>query len=576
MFPCNVPDCSIMLTRKDNITKHLKHNHPDEFKAQRQKISRDARPHGNDTTEASDSPLTEPQITFDWWHSARTGHIPALESMLNTGFDINSQAGDGNTGLHCAAHANQVETVDYLLRKGARLDVKNKRFETALFEAAVGGSSECISRLLEAKMTVSYFSPSRWGPRLCFVDHVVRIGNVSLVEGILNSYSLTTKESISKPYAFAVAAAKVGQIQIIRSILNSHLVAFTLPPEGRRLLPPIYYAVKNRQMQALDLLLKDEERISIEHARLLVKLAARQGYLDILQILLKRFPDSIAPMENHTSILHEAAIGGNLETVHYLLSIPSIVANIDSKDMRLHTALYFAAKQGHVRILQALLNANADPGMSHGYEYQDSPLMAAFWNGGLETLRILSAYSPLRLKSEEDGLEVTFFGAVAQRLLEIGQLFTNIPREKTLSRLLNLSIKVGDISLAKLALNYKDLTPLFLNNERYTRKGASIVVSTSLDFARERGRFEIADLLIAHDAIGISQYQGLDNARSEQQPLITDESVETEEPYNSDYDSDLEAEPYSYVEEYISPHSNEPHAPAAEEVGGASKRQRLE
>ncbi|KAJ4376998.1 Ankyrin repeat and SOCS box protein 3 [Didymella sp. IMI 355093] len=279
-------------------------------------------------------------------------------------------------------------------------------------------------------------------------------------------------------------------------------------------------------------------------------------------------------MEYHTSMLHEAAIGGNLEIVHYLLSIPSIVANIDSKAWGYYTALYFAAEQGHVRILQTLLNANADPGMSHSYEYQDLPLMAAFWNGRLEALRILSAYSPLRLKSEEDGLEVTLFGTVAQRLLEIGQLFTEISRHETLSILLDLAIKVGDISLAKLALNYKDLTPLFLNR-RYTR-GASMLRRTRLDFAQEGGQFEIADLLTVHGAIEGSQYQGLDNARAEQQPLITDKGVETQESYNSDYDSDLEAEPYSYIEEYIGPHSSEPHTPAAEESGGASKRQRLE
>ncbi|KAF1924920.1 ankyrin [Didymella exigua CBS 183.55] len=165
--------------------------HPLEYKARRQKTSRSADPKSSDTIEASPSTPTKPQAIFDWWHSARSGHISTLESMLTMGFDMNSQASDRNTALHCAAHGSQLAAVESLLHKGASLNLLNNRDETALFEAAVGGSSECISRLLDAKATISHFCQHYSATRLCFADHVIRIGDISLVETAIRADSLT-------------------------------------------------------------------------------------------------------------------------------------------------------------------------------------------------------------------------------------------------------------------------------------------------------------------------------------------------------------------------------------------------
>lgn len=190
----------------------------------------------------------------------------------------------------------------YLIQKGALLGKDFK--EAPLFDAAVGGSSAFVLRLLEARATLRCFSSYSWDSRLCFVDHVVRIGDVSLVQAIIKAEHIQDR---TKAYSFAVAAAKVGHVPILQSLLSCDSEAF----EGRinRMRPPIYYAVKYAQMEALHVLLSSPFLIdtldkSAKHARSLAHVVARKGYVDIPKILMQRFPDSVVLRENSTSILH--------------------------------------------------------------------------------------------------------------------------------------------------------------------------------------------------------------------------------------------------------------------------------
>jgi hypothetical protein len=141
MFPCTVVGCFTRFSRKDNIAKHLKRDHPQEFEAQRQYASQETDYRGNDTAETPGLLTISSQAVFDWWQSARSGHIAALESLLAAAFDINSETGDRKTALHCAARAGQEKALMYLMQRGALLgnDSGYSSEETPLFDAAVVG-----------------------------------------------------------------------------------------------------------------------------------------------------------------------------------------------------------------------------------------------------------------------------------------------------------------------------------------------------------------------------------------------------------------------------------------------------
>jgi ankyrin repeat protein/uncharacterized glyoxalase superfamily protein PhnB len=81
----------------------------------------------------ADDPKTQVEQAF---HSAcAQGRIEIAEFLLDKGVDIASGAVTGQTGLHIAAHAGQLEMVKVLLERKAPLEVKNMYGGTVLGQA---------------------------------------------------------------------------------------------------------------------------------------------------------------------------------------------------------------------------------------------------------------------------------------------------------------------------------------------------------------------------------------------------------------------------------------------------------
>src|SRR6185503_14835261 len=74
----------------------------------------------------------------------------ALRSMLKQKTDINAIQPDGTTALHWAAHWNDLESVNLLLRAGANPKIANRYGSTPLSQAASVGNAQMIEALLNA------------------------------------------------------------------------------------------------------------------------------------------------------------------------------------------------------------------------------------------------------------------------------------------------------------------------------------------------------------------------------------------------------------------------------------------
>ncbi|KAF2629137.1 ankyrin [Macroventuria anomochaeta] len=262
----------------------------------------------------------ELHTVFNWWNSARTRDTTALETLLEAGFKIDSRARDQSTAPHCAAYAGQIAVVEFLLYKDAQLNLSNMRGETPLSGAAIGGNPDCILALLRAGACVRYFRPREDTPKLCFVGHVVRIGDTSLVESIVKSDTpQINTHGASKTYAFAVAAAKIGQMSFLRLISDTDRAVFRNRRYGQQ--RPVYYAVSCGQVEAVRMLLAPvpyEIRETAASLGLgsLTQLAAQKGYLDILEILLEHGAeglDSQCSYRRPVTALHLARREGHTE-----------------------------------------------------------------------------------------------------------------------------------------------------------------------------------------------------------------------------------------------------------------------
>nr|XP_043622186.1 ankyrin repeat-containing protein At5g02620 [Erigeron canadensis] len=90
-------------------------------------------------------------------------------------------------------------------------------------------------------------------------------------------------------------------------------------------------------------------------------IAAKQGDLDILKVLMEAHPELSMTVDiSNTTALHTAAMQGNIDVMNYLLEIESSLASIARSNGK--TALHSASRNGHVQVVKALLEKA--PGIS--------------------------------------------------------------------------------------------------------------------------------------------------------------------------------------------------------------------
>jgi uncharacterized protein len=82
--------------------------------------------------------------------AAKSGNRELVRALVQRHVDVNAAAPDGATALHWAVHRDDVETVDLLLRAGAKVGVANRYGVRPLSLAAENGNAPIIERLLKA------------------------------------------------------------------------------------------------------------------------------------------------------------------------------------------------------------------------------------------------------------------------------------------------------------------------------------------------------------------------------------------------------------------------------------------
>ncbi|XP_047464145.1 caskin-2-like isoform X2 [Mugil cephalus] len=202
--------------------------------------------------------------------------------------NINYQDPDGFSALHHAALTGTTELLSLLLEAQATVDIKDINGMRPLHYAAWQGKADSVLLLLRAGASVN--SPSHDGQIPLHLS--AQYGHYEVSEMLLQHQSNPCLMNKAKKTPLDLAC-EFGRLKVAQLLLSSNMVVSLLEGEG-----------KNDSL--------DSPSTTPLH------LAARNGHKDIIRLLLKAGIDINRATKAGTS-LHEAALYGKTEVVRLLL-----------------------------------------------------------------------------------------------------------------------------------------------------------------------------------------------------------------------------------------------------------------
>jgi len=388
--------------------------------------------------------------------ASRLGHAEVVGLLIDRGASITTREENGSTALHLAARAttmeahrqtertvdevmvadqneeddeeeeeqvlpSQSEVVKLLIIAGAEVNACNKRRETVLHYAAVGGHGPTMTNLLVAradpsKITGSGESVLHWAARSDNNAVVAR-----LVE--FGAYPAPKDDGGLIPLHEAL---RLGCLETAQILLEAMDAVGSKCWEGIGLLNLLHLAAQAADTGIVRLLLSREEFANYggpilrnavcagDEAMVQSLLeagvgidcydaagaqgglcetflhdAANNGHTAIADLLMDAGEDVLAETKQGVTALHFAARGGFVG-VSILLLDSGAAVNAAEKQNR-HTALHFACRSGEPTLVKVLLAAGADmaatdmdgltpPDMWLGSEQQWNELMTDVWS----------------------------------------------------------------------------------------------------------------------------------------------------------------------------------------------------
>eukprot|EP00903_Cladosiphon_okamuranus_P012365 g11590.t1 len=293
------------------------------------------------------------------------GYLPVVETLLAAGADYNIRnSNTGRTAVHDAAAKGHADVLTALLRSGADKDAVDNQGRPPLIEACIEGHLRVVEALLEAGADVSPRSTVSGRASL----HFAAIGNHS---GILCALLLSgaDKDVVDNfgdtPLALA---AHAGHLSAVEYLLAAGARRDTVDNEGK---PPLIGAAMGGHLSIVKALLTGDAGNDDG-------CGATSGRHDGNPSA----PDNDARFNQGRAKLSPAAFRDLLSPTD---DPPVDGASVDAVDARGNSSLMFAATNGHLPVVKALLEAGADINircLDVGY----TAIHYAAWYGHVEVL----------------------------------------------------------------------------------------------------------------------------------------------------------------------------------------------
>ena len=332
--------------------------------------------------------------------AAKSGNKATLRSLIQQKSDVNAADPDGSTALHWASHRDDLESVDTLLKAGAKPNAANDLGVTPLWLAAENGSLAVTKRLLDAGANPNLRLLS--GESALMV--AARGGFAPVIEALLAkgadpNFAGTRGQTAlmwaaSQKHPDAVKALLADKRLDLHATSSEWGEVMAVPPHGflglNKYVPrgkesALMFAARSGDLDSAKLLVAAGANVNDQDAWGVsaLTLAEHSGFTDLGLYLLDKGADP-NKMDAGFSTLHEALMRRDLKLITALLdhgADPNLPVKTwtptrrSSEDWNFDPALigasplWIAARFAEPEAIRLLLKKGADPKFVHRVEY---------------------------------------------------------------------------------------------------------------------------------------------------------------------------------------------------------------
>ncbi|MEM9943465.1 MAG: ankyrin repeat domain-containing protein [Planctomycetota bacterium] len=361
------------------------------------------------------------------------GDLATVKNLVNAKPRLLKLASSsGYVPLHAAITSKHLDIVKYLVESGASTGPNNLRKMTAIQWALQRQSTDAARYLITLGRELD--TPDRNGTTPLMYAVTSQGDSAELLSSMLTQGADPNKVNRAKQTAL-------------------HLACFYQKPKRARLLIESGAKIDNRDQN--------------EDTPLLA--AARNSY-ELTQLLLTKGADPTSVNRQGQSVLHMAALGGQLETVKLL---SHILSDIDLIDKSFVTPLMNAVYANRIQIVDFLLKQGADPdGRINGNNYQEPPILFASRQGNLAMVQLLSDAGADISVANRQREQVLHLAAQAQGVFFTGRTSEN-PRKAAYAELIQKLLQLG---ADRYAVNGQNKTPLMIATEQNFFEAVELLV----------------------------------------------------------------------------------------------------
>jgi ankyrin repeat protein len=314
--------------------------------------------------------------------AAMQGNQDAVRSLLKQKFDVNAPQGDGTSALHWAAYRDDLEMVKLLLAAGANPQATTREGAiTPLLMACQNGNVTIIEALLKAGADVNAVKSNGTTPLMM----AAASGSASAVETLLAHGANVNAKELAHGQTALMFAAALNRAAVIK-ILMANGADASVATNVRKL-----------------------ERVRFDQDGNVVEEKAPQKGAEKAEAGAAKSDEAAAQQDNAEQAkareAAEAAQRSDLDVLAHALAFKSVEYRLSKPQARAGdvanrpprkvgpdfmggmTALTYAAREGHMDALRALVEAGADINQVNGDKL--SPMVTAIMNGHLDLAKYL-------------------------------------------------------------------------------------------------------------------------------------------------------------------------------------------